>query len=206
MEWRGGVFCGSIKIHSTPKKKKKNSIRSKNSKFLLKSHKVSCRITFWKLKCGFPNFTQIIPVYPCKPLSPGEGAETGWLFSGNLPRICTGLRQHISQWGKHESVWAVYSETVHEGLISSRTCRSLTRACLFRPAALSCSINTISVSMDTLSQSHKDHHFNRSKLYSSASIIIITAHTPQKCVYKVVFSKYKEHFKKPLNHGSKVTK
>lgn len=85
----------------TPKKK---TIRNKNSKFLLNPHGISCRITFcgdvWKLKCGLPNFTQIIAVYPCKPLiciSPGEGAESGCFFSGNLPRTSTGLKQHISQ-------------------------------------------------------------------------------------------------------------
>lgn len=36
------------------------------------------------------------------------------------------------------------------------------------------------------------------KRQSSVSIIIITAHTPPKCVQKVVFSNNKEHFKKAL--------
>lgn len=95
-------------------------------------------VTFGNFMCGLPTFTQIIPVYPCKPLiciSPGEGAESGRFFSGNLPRISSGLRQHISQWGKQESSWAVYSQTVPPDHISSRTCISLNGARLFKPAA-----------------------------------------------------------------------
>lgn len=163
----------------------------------------------------FANFSVVcltlrkwFPFIPASHLSAlVQGKEqSGCFFSGNLPRTSTGLRQHISQWGKQESVWAVYSQTVPEDLIPSRTCRPLTRARLFKPAPLSCSINTNSVSMDTLNQSHmKIIISNRSKLHSSACIIIITAHTPLKCVLKVVFSKYKEYFKRSLNHRSKAT-